>query len=79
MKTIGTSIEEIRAAEIYICYCTQIHGEFIIHGDQLTMDRVISAVKLQKPCVTAYGSLKCSIHTFAEMIPAEASLGILEV
>jgi hypothetical protein len=89
VKTIGTEKEEIRTAEIYIRYCTQIHGELIIHGDQLTMDRVISAIKLQKPCVTAYGRLEyiCItqvgmfhaemayiIHSFAEMMPAEASL-----
>jgi hypothetical protein len=89
VKTIGTPVEETKTAEIYIRYCTQIHGELIIHGDQLTMDRVISAVKLQKPCVTAYGRLEyiCItqvgmfhaemsyiIHNFAEMMPAEASL-----
>lgn len=52
-----SNIESRREAEAYIKEQSQVHGEMIIQGDQLTVARIESAKRLQKGSLTMLGRL----------------------
>ena len=77
-RDVVTLKEDREEAEAYILQASKDHGEMIIYGDQLTVDRIQSAKVLQKGAVTMLGRLDLVKVTQTGMFHADMSMIIYD-